>query len=202
MKKRFYLVITLLNIACILQSYGQEHDVNKDDSHEESTHHEVHKKHLISASINHTIIFSGVKDGEEASSMSLPSFGLNYTYAINSKWAVGLHSDIIIEDFVVKGSETDHAKSSSSDEELTIIERDTPIAACVMAIYKPVPYLGLMAGLGQEFSSHENFTVIRFGIEAPYHLPKNWEIFGLITYDINIDAYQSLTYGIGLGKLF
>ncbi len=71
-----------------------------------------------------------------------------------------------------------------------------------MGIYKPVPYLGLMAGAGREFSSHEDFTVIRFGIEAPFHLPNNWEVFGVLTYDININAYESLTYGIGIGKLF
>ena len=203
MKKRIFLAFTLLNIACILQSYGQEHEVNIEESHKETTHHEVHKKHLISASLNHTVIFSAIKDGEAASNIILPSFGLNYTYSFNHKWAIGLHNDIILEDFIVKGNETDQSKSNSkSNEDNAIIERETPVAACIMAIYKPIPNLGLMAGLGREFSSHEDYTVIRFGIEAPYHLPNNWELFGVVTYDINIDAYQSLTYGIGIGKLF
>jgi len=203
MKNRIFLIIILLNIIGVIESYGQEHEENKDTSHESSGHNEAHKKHLISASLNHTVIFSAIKNGESASNITLPSFGLNYTYVINHKWGIGLHNDIIFEDFVVKGSETDQNKSNStSNEDTAIIERGTPIAACIMAIYKPIPSLGLMAGIGREFSSHEDFTVIRFGIEAPYHLPKNWELFGVLTYDINIDAYQSLTYGIGIAKLF
>ena len=203
MKKRIILVIILLNIAFIMQSYSQEHEENKNESHKSAEHHELNKKHIISGSLNHTVIFSAIKNGESASNITLPSFGLNYTYAFNHKWALGLHNDIILEDFVVKGSETDQLKSSStSNEDAAIIERGTPIAACIMVIYKPVPYLGLMAGVGREFSSHEDFTVIRFGLETPYHLPKNWELFGVLTYDINIDAYQSLTYGIGIGKMF
>jgi len=91
---------------------------------------------------------------------------------------------------------------NKEEEDIAVIERGTPISACIMGIYKPVPYLGLMAGAGREFSSHEDFTVLRFGIEAPFHLPHNWELFGVLTYDINIDAYKSLTYGIGIGKMF
>ena len=203
MKKRIVLVVIMLNTVFLMQSYSQEHEENQNESHKSAAHHEAHKKHLFSSSINHTVIFSAIKDGESASSITLPSFGLNYTYWFNHKWAIGLHNDIILEDFVVKGSETDQSKSNAtSNQDTAIIERGTPVAACIMAIYKPIPYLGLMAGVGREFSSHEDFTVIRFGLEAPYHLPKNWELFGVLTYDINIDAYQSLTYGIGIGKMF
>lgn len=185
---------------------GQENNQHHSDSHATSSHddtgHEALKKHVISGSINHTIIFGGATDTGESTSITLPSFGLNYTYIFNEKWAIGLHNDIILEDFFVKDGSSTFSRSGSEEAEGTVIERGTPIAACIMGIYKPLPYLGLMAGIGREFSSHEDFTVIRFGIEAPYHLPKNWEVFGVLTYDINIDAYQSLTYGIGLGKLF
>lgn len=176
----------------------QEQHTSK-TNHAES--HDTHKKHVISASINHTVIFGGVKDGG-ATSISLPSFGLNYTYAFNHKWAIGLHNDIILEDFLIKESSSFQAKSSSEEEEIAVIERGTPIAACIMGIYKPAPYLGLMAGFGREFSSHEDYTVIRLGLETPFHLPNNWEVFGIISYDIMIDAYESLTYGIGIAKLF
>jgi len=199
------IVLSLLffaNIGLMSQTSAQKHENHDDEIHSSEGHHSVHKKHLISASINHTIIFSGVKDGS-ASSLTLPSFGLNYTYFFNDKWAIGLHNDIILEDFLVKESSAFETFSSNEgNEEVKVIERGTPISAAIMVIYKPVPFLGLMAGAGREFSSHEDFTVIRFGIETPVHLPKNWELFGVLTYDINIDAYQSLTYGIGIGKLF
>ena len=200
--KKIGVTIAILISCNLIQGQTDEtHDQKKhstETSHENN--HDDHKKHVISASINHTVIFGGVKNGR-STSITLPSFGLNYTYFFNHKWAIGLHNDIILEDFVVKESSSLESRSGS-EEEVAIIERGTPIAACIMGIYKPLPYLGLMAGLGREFSSHEDFTVIRFGIEAPYHLPNNWELFGVVTYDININAYESLTYGIGFGKLF
>lgn len=201
--KNIWVAFLILSSFSFLQA--QEHNIDDQEQHEaDSEHgkgHEAHKHHVISASINHTVIFGGVKNGN-ASSITLPSFGLNYTYFFNHKWAIGLHNDIILEDFFVKESRSFETRSGSNEGEVAVIERGTPIAACIMGIYKPLPYLGLMAGFGREFSSHEDFTVIRFGLEAPVHLPKNWELFGVLTYDINIDAYESLTYGIGIGKLF
>lgn len=179
-------------------SHGQEKHNSKTD-HDES--HDSHKKHVISGSINHTVIFGGVKDGD-ATSITLPSFGLNYTYFFNHKWAIGLHNDIILEDFFVKESSSSQVRSTSEDGQTAVIERGTPIAACIVGVYKPLPYLGLMAGFGREFSSHEDYTVIRFGLEAPFHIPNNWEVFGILSYDIMIDAYESITYGIGIAKLF
>ncbi|WKK64950.1 hypothetical protein [Lutimonas zeaxanthinifaciens] len=197
--------IYLFSFLCII-GYGsamaQEHDSHKSSSNDHATHHVEHKKHAISASVNHTMIFNALKDGENPANITLPSFGLNYTYMINEKWRIGLHSDIIIEDFVVKESAATTLNDDHDGGDIRGIERGTPIASCIVGIYKPLPYLGLLAGFGREFSSHEDFTVVRFGIEAPYHLPNNWELFGVVTYDINIDAYQSLTYGVGFGKLF
>lgn len=197
--------VTLVIIVSFNLIQGQEHNTDGQEQNGSYTNHDTghktHKKHVISSSINHTVIFGGVKDGN-ASSIALPSFGLNYTYFFNHKWAIGLHNDIILEDFVVRESSSFETRSASNEEEAAIIERGTPIAACIMGIYKPLSYLGLMAGFGREFSSHEDFTVIRFGIETPVHLPKNWELFAVLSYDINIDAYESLTYGIGIGKMF
>lgn len=201
LKKSFYLhiVLNLLFFGSLLAQNDNDHQVSLNDP---SSHHGELKKHSISASINHTMIFNAIKDGESSGNLTLPSFGLNYTFIINEKWGIGLHNDIIIEDFVVKESSSSKSGEDHGGEEIQAIERGTPVAACIMGIYKPVPFLGLMAGFGREFSSHKDFTVIRFGMEIPYHLPKNWELFGVLTYDININAYQSLTYGIGIGKLF
>lgn len=202
LKKLGVTIVILISCNLIGAQTDDTHDHEKQTSethHAES--HDAHKKHVISASINHTVIFGGVKDGN-TSSITLPSFGLNYTYAFNHKWAIGLHNDIILEDFVVKESSTFQTSSGSEEGEIAVIERGTPVAACIVGIYKPLPYLGLMAGFGREFSSHEDYSVIRLGLETPVHLPNNWEVFGIVSYDIMIDAYESLTYGIGIAKLF
>lgn len=205
MKNRLFYTFCLLLFTLSTSTYGQEHEDLKDthQNHKEDHDAEPHKKHAVSASINHTVIFSAIKNGESQSSVNVPSFGLNYTYAISKKWGIGLHNDIILEDFLVKGeSSHDDPATRSTEDEIVVIERGRPISMAIMGIYKPIPNLGIMAGAGMEFSSHEDYAVIRFGLEAPVHLPKHWEVFGVVTYDIMIDAYTSLTYGIGIVKLF
>ena len=196
--------LCFLILCCIIPIRAQESEVKEEKHHEQGTdqHESHHLHHALSGSINHTIIFSGVKNGETQTSVFVPSFGLNYTYFFNNKWGLGLHNDIILEDFLVKGESSDDPATRSNDEEITVIERGRPISMAIMGVYKVIPNLGIMAGAGMEFSQHEDYAVIRFGLEAPVHLPKNWEIFGTVTYDIMIDAYTSLTYGIGLVKLF
>jgi hypothetical protein len=186
------------------QSYAQQYEKLEETRQDHETAHdeEPHKKHIISASINHSIIFSAVKDGEGRSSINVPSFGLNYTYAFSKKWGIGLHNDIILEDFIVKNESGNDSEKRSAIEEIETIERGRPISMALMGIYKPIENLGIMAGGGMEFSEHEDYAVIRFGLEAPVHLPKHWEVFGALTYDIMINAYNSLTYGIGVAKLF
>jgi len=196
--RNLFLIFTFLFVS-LVQAQEDKHEAHED--HQKGHSDESHKKHSISASINHTVIFSGVKDGETKSYINVPSFGLNYTYFFNHKWAIGLHNDIILEDFLVQSYSDDHSSRSSNGESV-VIERGRPVAMAVMAVFKPIPNLGIMAGGGMEFSSHEDFALIRIGLEAPIHLPKHWEVFGVLTYDIMIDAYSSLTYGIGFAKLF
>jgi len=198
---RLFILIIMISGSSL---YAQEHHEISEQHEGESNHHEEHSKHLISASLNHTIIFSAIKNGESKSAIHVPSFGLNYTYSFNHKWAIGLHNDIILEEFVIEGQGSggeilDVRNENAVDE---FIEREIPIALAVVVIYNPIPHLGILAGAGREFSPQEDFNLIRFGLETPFHLRNNWEIFGVLTYDINIDAYDSLNYGIGIGKMF
>jgi hypothetical protein len=198
----FFSLFTLIVFSTT--SFGQVHDkheVNEDHQHGEEP--EAHrKKHILSASLNHTIIFSGVKNSEKRNSIGVPSFGLNYNYALSHKWIIGLHNDIIMEDFLVTRGSDEPQRSESGEEEIGVIERGRPVSSALMVIFKPIENLGIMAGAGREFSKHEDYTVLRFGLEAPIHLPHHWEVFGTLSYDIMIDAYSSLTYGIGIAKLF
>ena len=202
-KSKLLFTLCFLILCCIIPAKAQESSLTEEKHHEQEIeqHQSHHKHHALSGSINHTVIFSGIKNGEAQTSVFLPSFGLNYTYFFNNKWGLGLHNDIILEDFLVKGESTNDPTTRNNNEEVAVIERGRPISMAVMGVYKVIPNLGVMAGAGIEFSSHEDYAIVRFGLEAPFHLPKNWEVFGTITYDIMIDAYTSLTYGIGLVKL-
>ena len=199
-----FLAILIINNSV----FSQENEHQQDETIKHETLQEGHhKKHGISFLISHTHINSGVKNITGDNWIALPSFGLNYNYSFNEKWAIGLHNDIIIEEFIVEDPNSDEhltAQSQNKSEEVEIsgIKRSHPIASAIMVTYKPHEHIALLAGGGMEFSEDENFSLIRFGIEFPFHIPNDWEIFGAMAYDINIDAYNSFTFGIGIAKMF
>jgi len=177
----------LLLLLNVLTLFGQEEQNDKDWTKEKEGGEHLH--HVIGFSIGHTHISTGFKD-DGTQWLALPSFGLSYAYFFNEKWALGLHNEIIVEDFVVQGS----------DDE-TFIERGRPIAVAVTGIYKVHRHIGLMVGAGMEFSSHEDFALVKIGAEFPYEFAHGWEMFGALSLDINIDAYNSFSFGFGIAKL-
>ncbi len=198
-------IFFLINSQC---AYSQDsaHQKNSDQEDTIEEHHVKHfKKHAISFMISHTNINTGIKDNKDKNAwLALASFGLNYNFNFNEKWALGLHTHMIIEDFAVKesGSHNENLSTFSEEGGSAIIERGTPISLALIGSYKVHKHIALLAGAGMEFSSHKDFKVIKFGVEFPFHIPNNWEIYGALLYDINIDAYQSLTVGMGIAKLF
>lgn len=207
MKKLYILFILTFIFFTSNSLFSQEEEHHKTETTEHATHVEhAHHKHAFSFFMSHTHIKSGVKNNTGDNWIALPSFGINYNYNFSEKWAIGLHNDIIIEEFIVEDTDhiEPHTTGDTRNEEVEIpgIERSRPISSAIMISYKAMDHLVLLAGGGMEFSKHENFGVIRFALETPFHIPNNWEIIGAFSYDINIDAYNSITFGLGIAKLF
>jgi len=120
----------------------------------------------------------------------LPSIGIEYNYQFHPRWAVGLHTDIIIEKFYAEG------------EGGEIISRNYPVAPALMGIYKASRHWNFLAGIGMEFADEGNFFLNRFGIEYGAELPKEWEVAGSLSYDLKWDAYDTWVIGIGIFKNF
>ncbi len=137
MLRSLFSLFLVLNFVFIANTFAQDHKQTNQQTQNTEDHHQVHKKHIISASLNHTVIFSVVKNDENKINIILPSFGFNYTFALNHKWVIGLLSDIIIEDFAVKGNEAGLERSGTEVKNTDIIERGIPISAALMVIYKP-----------------------------------------------------------------
>ena len=162
-------------------SYAQEHNESHETSH----------KHSIGVLLSHSTIFEGV-DGGEKSTISVPSWAINYNYILNEKWAIGLHNDIIIESFLIE-------KTSNGE----VIERETPIASIVVGVYKITNNFGIELGAGMEFEREENFGVARLGAEYGIEIPKHkLEVLFGLDYDFIFGAYNTLNIGFGLAKLF
>lgn len=154
-----------------------------------------HPHHQIGISINHVHVFEGRDDEGNRETLTLPAWGIDYTYQFHKKWALGLHTDFIVEKYKVE-------KVYASEEDKETVERSYPIAPALMGIYKPNEHWSFLLGFGGEFAKEEDFFLTRAGVEYGYELPKGWEIFGTVSYDFKWNAYDSWGIGLGIAKNF
>lgn len=161
---------------------------------QETEHSTFHPHHTLGVMISHTQVSQGVQSNGNKKWLSLPSWAINYNYKFSPRWSIGLHNDIIVEDFVVQ----EHLKSSSGET----LERSYPIASAIMASYKPGKHFSFMFGTGGEFAHTGNLFLIRIGAEYGYHISKSYELNANITNDIKINAYNSWAIGLGVTRVF
>lgn len=180
MKYTFLSIILLLG-ASLLTAQEQHHDDFK-------------PHHTLGLMISHTQISQGIQGDGRRKWLSLPSWGLNYNYKFSAQWAVGLHTDIIVEDFAV----TEHLKSSAG----TTLQRSYPIGSAVMFSYKPGKHFSYLLGSGGEFAHTGNLFLVRIGAEYGYHISNNWELNANLTNDLKINAYNSWAIGVGITRVF
>lgn len=192
MKSFLPIALTLLFYAQL--SFAQEHKaheqhVQNPEHNEEHSQEHPHAKHMISVEIGHTHLSEGVRAGEKQW-ITVPSWAINYNYSLTDKWKVGLHTDIIIENFEVEA----HGDSET-------IERSKPVSVVGIIGYKPLHHLGVGMGVGFEYAPEETFTVIRLGIEPGFPINHKWEAVFSMVYDIKIDAYNSWSMGVGFARI-
>tara|TARA_R110002012_G_scaffold321809_1_gene551543 strand:+ start:46909 stop:47451 length:543 start_codon:yes stop_codon:yes gene_type:complete len=178
-KKKAHLIGILIFANCLFIQ-AQEADEDKP------------KKHAIQFLLGHTQIQESVHENGNKTWLSVPSFELNYNFELTEKWSIGLHTDIVVEDFSVE---------NYSDEN-TIIKRSKPIAPAIVTSYKFCNNFSALIGFGGEFSKEENFALVRLGIEYSYEFHEIWELVSNITNDLKIDAYNSFSIGIGVARKF
>jgi hypothetical protein len=148
-----------------------------------STHHQV------SFLIGHTYVSQGFIDGKREW-LTLPSFALDYNFYFSEKWSIGLHNDMIVENFIVE------------DVDNQEIERSRPFASVATVGFKPGEHFIFQVGLGGEFAKEENFFLTRVGCEYSLELPKDWEFIANFVYDIKWNAYDSFGLSVGVLKSF
>jgi hypothetical protein len=129
-------------------------------------------------------------DGDKAM-LVIPTWGLSYDYWFSEKWAVGLHSELFLEQFKIKKSGTEQT-----------VERSYPVGVSLMGLFKPAKRWAFLAGMGREFEKHENFSFISLQTEYGFELPDNWELNLNLIYESKIDAYDTWTFGVGFSKFF
>jgi hypothetical protein len=162
---------------------------------QENDHADFHPHHMLGIVLSHTQISQGIQANGDRKWLALPSIGINYNYKFSPKWAIGLHNDIVTEDYAVE----EHLRSGGGNK---VLERAFPVASAVVASFKPGKHFSYMLGTGGEFAHTGSFFLVRVGIEYGYHITDKWELNANLVNDIKINAYNSFAYGIGITKVF
>ncbi|WP_299782115.1 hypothetical protein [uncultured Formosa sp.] len=186
MKKTLLLLILLQLGAYTI--YAQESENKHNEETEEGFEH-----HQIGVMIGHAHIDEG-HHVEGNRWLVVPMVSLNYNYWFTKNWAVGLHTDFILETYEIL-KETEEGESE-------VLERELPIAPAIMAAYKPGEHFAFMVGVGEEFAKEEDLFLIRGEVEYSLELPKAFELGAAIGYDLRFDEYDSWVLAIGISKMF
>ncbi len=186
---RIKLIIAFFSLFIICaETNAQE----KKETEKKESQKNFEPKSSLSFVLSHAHVFDGRDASGKKKLLTLPAIGIDYMYQFKPKWSIGLQTDIIIENFKVE-------KHLGTGE---VIERSKPVAPAIMGLYKATEHWNFLFGAGAEFAKEENFFLNRFGIEYAAELPKEWEVFGTLSYDLKWKAYDTWVIGIGIAKKF
>ncbi len=187
------IAIGLFFLSAATRGFAQQQGEGREAAHE-SKHEAFEPHHSLGLVIGHAQVFKGLDAAGNRKVLSLPSWGIDYTYMFKPKWGIGLHTDIIVETFEVEK----HLESGGHDE---VVERSRPIAPALVGIYKPGPHWGFHIGTGLEYAREATFFLTRAGAEYSAELRGGWEVFGSLNYDFKWNAYDTWTIGLGISKV-
>ncbi|QCK16588.1 hypothetical protein [Mangrovivirga cuniculi] len=187
-----YFKFTILLFISSSLSISGQHDEERKAQPENLQHHVYHNK--LGIGLGHTHVSRG-RNMDGIKWLALPSFALIYDYHFNQRWSLGIHVDIIVENFEVE-------TNLRSDNENEIIKRNRPIAPALMATYKFTNHSSLVFGGGFEYAPEETLSIFRVGYEWSTHLNEKWELAIPFTYDFRIDAYDSWTLSLIIARMW
>lgn len=152
--------------------------------------HETEKGlHKITFSLAQ-VYFQNSKNDELKTSF-LPVYTLNYDYMITSKWSLGSHNDIPLQD-IEKEETLEFTKFTTSER---------PVASKLIGGYHPNKHLCMMFGVGDEIAHRESFFISSVGADYSFHLNHSWEFGAELSYDLKVNTADTWMMGLGLTKI-
>ncbi|WP_299700129.1 hypothetical protein [uncultured Pontibacter sp.] len=177
----------LIAIMMAAPTFAQHHEAGGQALNQHTETHEF-KHWRAGIMMYHTYIGTQTTAGKGM--LIVPSLGLDLEYWFNDTWGIGSHNDLELISFEVeRGREN-------------FLRRETPLLFTLDALWKPWKGLVLLAGPGIEVEPHENLFVFRAGLEYEIEIGSHWDIAPTVFYDNRVDAYDTFSVGIGLGKRF
>lgn len=153
---------------------------------------ERENRHRLTAVIGHAHVNRGL-DLQDPKWLLLPSWGLDYDFWISPRVAVGLHSDIVLQNFSVE---------SFPAREEEVLQRSFPVALIFTGLYRLDEHLSLLAGGGVEIAEEETLGLWRLGAEYGWEISELWELNVNLVYDRKPEAYDTWTLGLGVSRWF
>jgi len=131
-------------------------------------------------------------DGKDPSMfIFVPTYGLEYERKITPWMALGVLTEIELENYVIEKSDGE------------VIDRSFVYVGTLLVLLKtPVKHLIFYFGPGYELASEQNFSIFKIGIEYDIEIGHNWGIAPDIAYDRISNVYRTFTFGIAIGKKF
>lgn len=180
----------ILTGLCFFQLliFGKAQEAGNEMTGEEAAFKPHHRITLMMANA-HVPTISETVEGKK--NYLLPAWGLDYDYWFASKWAIGLHNGIIMQQFSVE-----------EDPPGPDLEVLYPISMSLVGLFMPLKNFTLIAGYGREFEKAENLWLLDFGMEYGFELPNEWELSLNLKYEDKLDGYDSWLFGFGVSKIF
>jgi len=139
---------------------------------------------MMHAHVPQTIAENGAKK-----TFVVPAWGFDYDYWFNAKWAVGIHTDLLAQQFKIEKT-----------EDAAEIVRSYPLSVSAVGIYKATRHFSFIAGIGREFEKEESLNLLDLGVEYGFELPKNFELSLNLKYANKFKAYDTWIFGVGVSK--
>lgn len=130
---------------------------------------------------------SGLDNDGNNKWLVLSSWGLDYDWRFNDRWAISVQSDIVIENFRVMAFESNPKEA---------LRRSYPLALALAGMYSATEHLSLIAGAGIDIAKEESIPLWRLGLEYGWEINDTWEISLNLVYDNKIEAYDTWSFGV------
>lgn len=152
--------------------------------------HETLPKNKVTAIMAYALLDNSAI-ANSSTLLVVPVIELNYDHFVTPKWGIGIHTNVLLQQFKVVFHNSD-----------LVVERINPIGLNALAIYKPYHRLSFFGGYGLEFEQNKNLQLIKLGVDYSITLPMRWEVVLFSAFDYRLSSYGSFTLGVGFSKDF
>lgn len=173
------LSLLILALFFNLQSFAQE-------SQEEGL--EKEKTNKLAFVFGYTHIPAAFEEGEETSSVFVPTIGIDYFLQVAEKWSIGVVLDYELQKYKVNFKKAE-------------LDRENALITGILVGYEFKDHWGLLMGPGVEFEKNKNLFIFRASLEYEFELGNDWGLSPTFSYDFK-EEYSTYALSIGISKKF